>query len=150
MEDCLNRVLVKYSNVGLQHSSVATKVEEEVGRNPGITFSELKKSLNMANGQLQYHLRNADLIKKDSGYVKKEVCKECKLKGLCSSKCILGVLRDEKKVRILEMLDEGRPKKEIAEEIGIDPSTLSYHINILKEEDILEDGKVKPAIKEVL
>lgn len=135
--------------MALQCSSVATEVEEEVRRNPGITFSELKKSLNMANGQLQHHLSNADVIKKDSGYVKEEVCRECKLKGLCSSKCILGVLRDEKKARIVKLLEEDRPKKEIAEELDIAPSTLTYHINILKEEDILEDGEVKPAIKEI-
>lgn len=127
-----------------------SKIEEEVGRNPGITFSELKESLDMANGQLQYHLRNADVVKKDSGYVKKEACSRCRLKGLCNSKCILGVLRDERKARILGMLDEGMSKKKIAEEIGIDPSTLSYHINILEKENILEEGSIRPEIKKII
>lgn len=127
-----------------------TEIEEEVRKNPGITFSELKESLGMANGQLQYHLRNADLVKKDSGYVKKEVCSRCRLKGLCSSKCILGVLRDEKKAQILGMLDEDILKKEIAEEIGIDPSTLSYHINALEQQNILDEGSVRPEIKKII
>ena len=125
-------------------------VEKEIGRNPGITFSELKESLDMANGQLQYHLRNAEILKKDAGYVKKEKCSECELKELCRNKCILGVLRDEKKITILEMLEDEKQKKEIADEIGIDPSTLSYHINILEKENLLDKGNVKAEIKKII
>lgn len=126
------------------------KIEEKVERNPGIIFTELKKSLNMANGQLQHHLRNAEVVKKDTGYVKKEVCRECELKGLCSSKCILGVLRDEKEARILKMLEKHRSKKEIAEEIEIDASTLSYHLNVLEKDNLLDDGEVRSEIRERL
>ena len=126
------------------------KIEQEVGRNPGISFSELKESLGMANGQLQYHLRKAEVEKKDGGYVKKEVCQSCELKGLCDSNCIKGVLRDGKKAEILRMLRNERPKNEIAEELGIDPSTLSYHLNVLEQENLLEDGEVRPEIEKLL
>ncbi|QKQ98323.1 winged helix-turn-helix transcriptional regulator [Candidatus Nanohaloarchaea archaeon] len=124
------------------------RIERKVECNPGISFSELKESLEMANGQLQYHLRNADVEKIDKGYVGKGKCSECSLSSVCRDKCILGVLRDSRKKRIAALVDAGVKKKEISSQLGIDPSTLSYHINDLRKSNVLEGDSLRPEISD--
>ena len=110
-------------------------------------FSEVKNDLEMANGQLQYHLgKNRFFVKKEKGYVTEKDCISCEPGTLCEGRCIIGFLSNEKKARILKML-EGIHKKEIIQELEIDPSTLSYHLINLRENNLLYDGIVRPEIK---
>lgn len=119
------------------------QVERKIEKNPGISFSELKDSLDMANGHLQYYLRDMDVDKKGKAYLPNGYCRGCELEKFCRKKCILNVLRDEKKVRILRLLQKDLSKKEIAEEVGVDPSTLSYHLGVLEDANILDKGDLR-------
>lgn len=110
-----------------------SKIEEEVRQNPGITFTELKEKLGLANGQLQYHLKKSKARQKKKGYVVKETCSRCRHEEECHEKCIRRILRDEKNKKILKMLEKGCKKKKIAEELNISPSTLSHHIRKLEK-----------------
>ncbi|MFQ3307988.1 MAG: radical SAM protein with 4Fe4S-binding SPASM domain [Candidatus Nanohaloarchaea archaeon] len=126
------------------------ELEQVVENNAGITFTNLKEKLDGANGQIQYHLRRADIEKKGRGYVKKGCCQKCELKQKCTGTCMRTYLRNDKKKTILQMLDEDEKKLDIAEELSISPATLSYHINQLEEANLLIEKKVNPDIEPLL
>lgn len=111
---------------------------ETVRENPGIGFTELKEKTGLANGTLQYHIRSSErIVKRKNAILEADTCEKCEHKEDCGSKCFKNVLRDERKEKITEEVKEGKPKTDIAEELGLDPSTVSYHINQLKKLNIL-------------
>ncbi len=110
------------------------KVEQAISRNPGISFTELKDLTGLSNGVLQYHIRSSPNVRRQKGsIIEKGFCSECKFNEFCSSKCIYGVFRDEKNSIIIRKHLNGKKNIEIAEELGIDPSTASYHVNKLRD-----------------
>lgn len=123
------------------------RIEKEVKKNPGISFVGLKRSLDLANGQLQHHLRNADVKKVGKKYVRPETCSDCPLENQCVNKCILGLLRDEKKKDIVEHISEFDKKSQLADSLGIDNSTLSYHLKVLRENNVIEGDSVRPEVQ---
>lgn len=59
-------------------------------------------------------------------------------------KNIFKILADKQRREILEILNKGRKNAgEIAEELGITPAALSYHIKMLKEADLIMEYKQK-------
>jgi radical SAM protein with 4Fe4S-binding SPASM domain len=124
-------------------------IEELVAENPGISFGEMKEETGAANGQLQYHLKKADVEKHGRGYVKTGVCSDCQLQEFCKGKCMRFFIRQEDKRKILEELDK-RKKIDIADDLDLTPSTLSYHIEELKENNLIQDGEVTPEVKRLL
>lgn len=124
-------------------------IEQIIAEKPGISFTELKEETEAANGQLQYHLRKAEVEKFGRGYVKTGYCGQCKLREVCKDNCMRFFMRQEFKRKILEEIGS-RKKLEIAEELGIQPSTLSYHVEQLEENNLLQDGEVTPAVKKML
>ena len=57
---------------------------------------------------------------------------------------IFKVLSDKQRRDILEMLKDGRLSAgEIAENLGVTPAALSYHLKLLKEADLVVEYKSK-------
>ena len=57
---------------------------------------------------------------------------------------IFKVLSDKQRRDILEMLKKGRMNAgEIAEQLGITPAALSYHLKLLKSADLIMEYKQK-------
>ena len=57
---------------------------------------------------------------------------------------IFKVLADEQRREILEMLKDGRLSAgEIADRLGVTPATLSYHLKLLREADLVVEYKSK-------
>ena len=57
---------------------------------------------------------------------------------------IFKVLSDKQRRDILEMLKDGRLSAgEIAENLGVTPAALSYHLKLLKEADMVVEYKSK-------
>ena len=57
---------------------------------------------------------------------------------------LFKVLSDEQRREILVMLKKGRMSAgEIAEELGVTPAALSYHLKLLKEADLVLEYKEK-------
>lgn len=57
---------------------------------------------------------------------------------------LFKVLSDEQRRDILVMLKKGRMSAgEIAEELGVTPAALSYHLKLLKEADLVLEYKEK-------
>lgn len=125
-------------------------VVDTVRENPGITFTELRNSTGLATGTVQYHIRKSDkVVQRKSAVLTGEVCGNCELSHLCGDKCIQSILRDPLKKGILQGLDEDKAKKDIAEELDIHPSTLSYHVNSMRSQSLLnEDDKPKDEIRD--
>jgi len=124
-------------------------IEKLVQDRPGLSFTELKENTGAANGQLQYHLRKADVEKHGRGYVRGGYCEECQLKKICTGNCIRFHLRQHYNRKILKEL--GKKKKlDIADELNITPSSLSFHIEQLEENNLIQNGEVNPLVRDII
>jgi predicted transcriptional regulator len=112
--------------------------------NPGIHFSKIAEILKIRTSLVDYHvlfLEKHDLIKsdKETGY------KRFYAKGKIGSheKNYLFLLRQKSSLKIiLFILKKGKSQhKDILENLDIAPSTLSYHLNKLVKNDIIEEDK---------
>ncbi|MFB6207998.1 MAG: winged helix-turn-helix transcriptional regulator [Candidatus Nanohaloarchaea archaeon] len=126
-----------------------TLIEETVEENEGISFTELKEETGLCNGVLQYHIRRSENIRKKKGAILPvDLCEQCEFNEVCHDRCIHGVLRNEMKKEILERMEDGQKQKEIAEALGLDKSTISYHVRYLKNSGILDEQKeIKEPVK---
>lgn len=120
-------------------------VEQTVKKNTGITFTELKQETGLSNGVLQYHLRNSSrIVQRRGALLHRDQCGECGLQDICRARCIHSVLRNDTKRRIVEMLEEGKNQNEIAERLDLDKSTVSYHVQYLKDAGVLTPERTTP------
>ncbi|MFB6144259.1 MAG: winged helix-turn-helix transcriptional regulator [Candidatus Nanohaloarchaea archaeon] len=118
-------------------------VEETVRENPGIGFNDLKRETGLSNGVLQYHTENSSNVqKRKGGIIPAGKCRDCCFSSDCHERCLLNVLRDERCRKILELKSRGLKHREIAEELGVDDSTVSYHVERLREFRALDEDDV--------
>ncbi|MFB6213394.1 MAG: helix-turn-helix domain-containing protein [Candidatus Nanohaloarchaea archaeon] len=117
-------------------------VEQAVEQNPGISFTGLKEETGLANGVLQHHIRKSDkVVSKKGALLTNEACDECELSEHCTETCIRREIRKPLVQEILEMLSRGMKQKDIASELDRHSSTISYHVNRLKEIGAIRNGK---------
>ena len=116
-------------------------IEHCVSQNPGIGFTELKQELDLSNGVLQHHLeRSENILNRKGGYVPKGKCSQCKFSSVCSSRCILNITRKEYSQEILRGKFEGVKQSEIADILNLDDSTVSYHVEKLRDYGLLDEN----------
>lgn len=130
----------------MKTSDIKTLIME----NPGISFTEIKEKTGSANGQLQYHLNKLDVEKHGRGYVISGFCGDCSLRNLCKNNCMRFFIRNDRNKTILEGIDSKKKKLDIAEDLDMTPSTLSYHLNELQQNNLIQSGEVTPEIKRLL
>ncbi len=115
-------------------------------KNPGIHLSKIAELLKIRTSLVDYHvnfLEKHELIKsdKETGY------KRFYAKGkiAANEKKYLFVLRQKTAIKIiLYILKKGRSQhKEILKNLNIAPSSLSYHLRKLVNNDIIEEDKNK-------
>ncbi|EGQ43463.1 MAG: putative transcriptional regulator [Candidatus Nanosalina sp. J07AB43] len=105
----------------------------------GMSFSKLKEYTDAGNGTIQYHINESDkLERKRDAVVHKQRCKGCPVKQYCSTKCIIKLLENYSRRQVAAKRAEGMSYSEIADEVGIDKSTVSYHISLLP--DLNQEG----------
>lgn len=117
---------------------------EHVRDNPGIHFSQLKRDLDMETGLLQYHLRELegyDVLESEEYQGKRRVFVARELDS--QERQILAMLRYETTRRILLFLLEAgfARNSDIAEEIGVTPATVSWHLSNLVDDGVVERRK---------
>jgi predicted transcriptional regulator len=116
------------------------QVAECVLSDPGIHFNELVRTLDLAPGQVQYHIRKL---------IKRETLVRESLHGKTHyyppdydewERRSLALLRRETAADIVACLMDDSPMRpvEITERIGIARSTLSWHTDRLVDSDIVE------------
>ena len=110
-------------------------------------FSEIKEKTGLENGVIQHHINSSDQIshEKDVLMLKGE-CTRCDLKGVCEERCAASLLNDEEKRRILKLVHEDFSQREIAEAIDKNPSTVNYHIDRLREFNLIENRSIKEEV----
>lgn len=125
-------------------SSKSGKIEEVVRQKPGIGFSQLKEETGFCNGVLQYHIRNStEIIEEKGAYMPQKYCEGCELSAYCKNQCILKEVRKDSTKAILSGFSKGLNQTEIADKVGKDRSTINYHIQKLREMNVIrEDGSI--------
>lgn len=123
--------------------SLATRktLFEHVQSSPGIHFSQLKRDLDMETGLLQYHLRELErygVLESEERQGKRRVFVASELGD--EERAILSMLRYETTRSILLfLLREGTARNgDIAETVGVAPSTVTWHVSNLIDEGIVE------------
>lgn len=118
------------------------EIFEYVQTNPGVHFSQVKRDLNMETGLLQHHLRtleNYDVLMSEDHQGKRRLFVAEELDN--EEREILSSLRYETTRHILLFLvqeDKAR-NGAIAEELGVAPATVSWHVSRLVENGIVSE-----------
>lgn len=115
------------------------------------TFSQLKEDTGLENGVLQHHINKSSRIKKEKDAVMLiDQCQNCDLNDICREKCVHSTLQNSRKNRITKLVDQGFLQTEIADKLGLSRPTVSYHVNELREANVLDKNSVEEEVKEVL
>jgi len=113
-------------------------------QNPGLHLSKIAELLDMSSPLAEYHLSYLEKhhyvmsVADGKGYYKRYYIKYSDV-GV-EEKQSLAVLRQEPLLKIVLLLirHQSLQHKEIADKLGIAPSTLSYHLNKLVESQLIE------------
>jgi predicted transcriptional regulator len=119
---------------------VRGRIERRIHRDPGIYFNELVRELDLAAGQVQYHLRRltdadavaaAELFGRTHYYPPTYDAWE---------RSALALLRRETSAEIVAtLLDDGPSRPvDVADRVGIARSTLAWHTDRLTEAGLVE------------
>lgn len=121
-------------------SETRNKVMECVRSDPGIHFNELVRTLDLAPGQVQYHMRRllqSETLVKEALYGKTHYYPPDYDEWERQS---LALLQRETAADIVACLMDDSPMHpvDITEQVGIARSTLSWHVDRLVAVDIVE------------
>jgi len=122
-------------------SETRRRIADHVEANPGVHFSELVRALDLAPGQVQYHLRklddrvvSAELFGRTHYYPPD--CDE-------RDRRVLAILRRETARDVVVSILRHGPSAPgtVAEELGIARSTLEWHLDRLVDEDVVRKSR---------
>ena len=108
---------------------------------PGLHFRELSRKLNIPKSTLEYHLR---LLIKQNLIISESEKKYTRYYGLNNvgevDKKLLKILRQDMPFKIIQFLylNPKSSQTKICEYIEKDPSTISFHLDKLKNIDLVE------------
>ncbi|WP_255151833.1 winged helix-turn-helix transcriptional regulator [Halorarius halobius] len=117
-------------------SETRERIAAHVRRDPGVHFSELVRALDLAPGQVQYHLKKLDVVAADlygqTHYFPDDYD--------AWDRGALALLRRETAADVVSVLMADGPLSagETAERAGIARSTLSWHLDRLVEQELVE------------
>lgn len=116
-------------------------IYEYIRRAPGVHLRGVERTLGLPFGQVLYHLDHLERhglidVKKDGGF------KRYFVKNLVGrrEKQVIATFRHElpRKIAILLLLEPDLAHREILDHFGVSGSTLSFHLNKMVENGILE------------
>jgi len=125
---------------GNSRTNTRSEIAGYIRSHPGIHFNELVRSLDLAPGQVQYHVRL--LVSSDEFVVEKLYGRSHYYTPEFDAweRSALALFRRETDREILAHLLEDHPRRAaaLAEELDIARSTLEWHLDHLLEQDIVE------------
>ena len=117
------------------------KIYDLISQNPGVHLSKISQMLNMRTSLVEYHLlflKKHEIISsdKETGYKRYYIKGQIGIKD----KKYLFILRQKTVLEIILYLlkNDVSLHKVILENVKVSPSTLSYHLNKLIKNDIIE------------
>ncbi|MFP4000735.1 MAG: winged helix-turn-helix transcriptional regulator [Thermoplasmata archaeon] len=129
------------------------KIFEVIKEYPGLNMKAIERKTGMDLNLVKYHLKKLEKMEvvnkvEEEGYKRYYPTKYPGERLDKRDKRLLGLLRKEKPLAIVIYLlnHGGKAKhKEISEELDIAPSTLSYHLDKLRDKKVLtrEEGSYK-------
>ncbi|WP_135536733.1 winged helix-turn-helix transcriptional regulator [Halostella pelagica] len=120
-------------------SATRTRIEQQVESDPGVHFNELVRSLDLASGQVQYHmgrLLDSDRLVRENLYGRTHYFPPDTDEW---ERGALAMCRRETARDLIAMLLVYGPKRpaDLTDELGVARSTLEYHLNHLTEQDLV-------------
>lgn len=120
-------------------SETRRRIQEAVESSPGIHFNGLVRNLDLATGQVQYHLKR---LLADDALVATELYGRTHYYpgdlDQASRRTIALLRRDTTRQIVGALLDQGRARPaEIAETVGLARSTLEWHLDRLEDQDLV-------------
>lgn len=114
------------------------RIYEHIRMNPGQHYRAIRSTLGLSNGSLAYHLK---VLEKEN-YIKSASEGLCKRFYPAGMKILDGQPHNIQEI-ILEKIYEHPyiTQKQLAQEIGIDISTVNYHVNIMAGAGIIKAEK---------
>lgn len=116
------------------------RIRSHIHDTPGVHFNRLERDLNLATGQIQYHLR--ELIR-GGDVVSSEVAGQTHYFDprfdLWEQRTIAFLRRESARGIIVRLHSNGSIKPTtLADELDLARSTISWHVSLLVEHDIVE------------
>jgi predicted transcriptional regulator len=121
-------------------SETRSRVLDCIYDNPGIHFSAIGRTLDIANGQTQYHIRK---LCREGSLEKEKVCGRTHYYPPTFSvweRGVIALLRREttREIVLLLLRKEPLPPNEIADRLELARSTVEWHLSRLVEYDIAQ------------
>lgn len=118
-------------------SETRARIAAAIDRDPGVHFRELVRTLDLAPGQVQYHLPKLEAVVADDRYGRTHYFPADYDEW---ERGALALLRRETAADVVSVLMAEGPlgASETAERAGIARSTLSWHLDRLVETDLVE------------
>jgi len=139
--------IIREKRKDIDNSLIETrqKIYDLVIKNPGLHQAKIAQMLEMRKSLAEYHLKyleknNAIISVKEDGY-KRYYTEESEVD--IEGKKVLSLVRQEtpRNIILLLLKNPVLKHKEIAEQLKISPSTLSYHLNKLMDQGIIDVKK---------
>jgi predicted transcriptional regulator len=118
-------------------SRTRARIERHVERNPGVHFRELTRALDLATGQVQYHLGRLDGITGEpiGGRTHYYPARTDEW----DRRALAYLRRETARDVVVALLDRGETRPDaLAEDVGIARSTLEHHLDGLIENAVVE------------
>ncbi|PSP69367.1 ArsR family transcriptional regulator, partial [Halobacteriales archaeon QH_6_68_27] len=122
-------------------SETRERIAARVEADPGVYFSELVRELNLAPGQVQYHLRRLDgrVVAADlygrTHYYPSTVDER-------DRRVLAALRRETARDALAVLLRRGpTPPAAVADELGVARSTLEWHLDRLVAEDLVRKSR---------
>ncbi|MFC7073543.1 winged helix-turn-helix transcriptional regulator [Halovenus rubra] len=120
-------------------SNTRSQVRECIHRNPGIHFNEVRRTLDIATGQAQYHLRK---LRRQEQVQSEDICGQTHYYPPTYSdweRGAIALLRREttREVVLFLLEDDEAPPAAIADRLGTARSTIEWHLSNLIEYNVV-------------
>lgn len=132
-------------------SDTKNRIRRHVTERPGTHFNQLGRDLDLANGQVQYHLRK---LRREGEIVAEEICGQTHYFdpefGPWERVTVAFLRRETPREIILRLHADGPTQPTtLASELDLARSTIAWHVSNLEEHDVVRKSTARPVTIEL-
>lgn len=125
-------------------TTVRSQIHSRIAEEPGIHFNALRRGLDLAMGQVQYHTR---VLERDERIVREEIAGRAHfflpIYGSWEREAIALLRRETTRELIIALLStRERHPQELADQLSLARSTIEWHLSTLIDADIVEKERM--------